>query len=66
MVVNNRMDKKSATETIRRQAKDFVPVNDQMRFLEVMETELMNLHEGNISRYGVRLAEYEKWHKNWK
>jgi hypothetical protein len=29
-------------------------------------TELMNLHEGNISRYGLRLLDYEKWHQGWK
>jgi hypothetical protein len=60
------LDKLSATAFLRNQAKESVPLADQLKFIEVVETELMNLHEGNISRYGLRLADYEKWHRIWK
>jgi hypothetical protein len=59
------MNKKSATAFIRKQAKDMVPNIDRMKFIEVVETELMNLHEGNISRYGLRPSEVEKWQQDW-
>jgi len=36
------------------------------RFVEVVETELMSLHEGNIARYRLRPSEYHAWEKNWK
>ncbi|VHO00865.1 hypothetical protein [Candidatus Rhabdochlamydia sp. T3358] len=42
-----------------------VPIADQMKFIEVVETELMSLHEGNISRYGLRPLDFEKWQKGW-
>jgi len=66
MVVRQGMDKNQATKQIRQQARDFIPSVDQMRFVEVVETELMSLHEGNISRYGLRLPEFEKWQKVWR
>lgn len=64
-VVCEKMDKKSATSFIRKQAKNMIPDSDQMKFIEVVETELMSLHEGNISRYGVGLLDFEKWHRRW-
>ena len=42
-----------------------VPHIDRMKFIEIVETELMNLHEGNISRYGLRPSEVEKWWQDW-
>ncbi len=42
-----------------------IPDDDQMKFVEVVETELMNLHEGNISRYGLRSSEVARWQKGW-
>jgi hypothetical protein len=65
IVVRGKMDKKSATAFIRKQAKDMIPDSDQMKFIEVIETELMSLHEGNISRYGLRPLDFEKWQKGW-
>jgi hypothetical protein len=65
LVVRGQMNKKSATAFIRKQAKDMVPNIDRMKFIEVVETELMNLHEGNISRYGLRPSEVEKWQQDW-
>jgi hypothetical protein len=65
IVVREKMDKKSATAYIRKLAKSMVPDTDRMKFIEVVETELMSLHEGNISRYGLRPPEFEKWHQGW-
>lgn len=64
-VVREKMDKRLATAFIRKQAKNGVPDNDQMKFVEVVETELMNIHQGNISRYGLRPSEFEIWQKGW-
>ncbi len=65
-IVRKGLNKKSATELIRQQAKSHVPSQDQMRFIEIIETELMSLHEGNIARYGLRQSEYKKWLTGWK
>ena len=42
------------------------PQEDQMRFIEVVETELMSLHEGNIARYRLRPSEYLTWRPMWR
>lgn len=35
-----------------------LPQEDQSKFVEAVETELMNLHEGNFARYMIRPAEF--------
>lgn len=64
-VVGQRLDKKKATAAIRRHAQENVPQEDRARFIEIVETELMSLHEGNIARYRVRPSEYHAWRANW-
>jgi hypothetical protein len=65
LVVRGQMNKKAATAFIRKQAKNMIPAPDQVKFIEVVETELMSLHEGNISRYGLRPSEVERWRQSW-
>ena len=52
-VVRSRLDKGQAAARIKAFSLGWVPVADQPRFIEVVETELLNLHEGNIARYRV-------------
>jgi Fic family protein len=65
-VVRAEMDKKAATALVRERAAEQVPPADQARFIEVVETELMSLHEGNIARYRLRPAEYQSWQQGWR
>ena len=65
-VVRGGMEKKTATALVRERAAEQVPPADQARFLEVTETEIMSLHEGNIARYRLRPAEYQAWRKDWR
>ena len=65
-IVLMRMDKQQATAYIRRIADDKLETAWRLRFLEVVETELMSLHEGSIARYRIRPSEYADWQKNWK
>jgi hypothetical protein len=65
-VVRERMDRKSAGALIQQRTVDGVPQADRARFAEVVETELMSLHEGNIARYRLRPSEYEAWRKTWQ
>lgn len=46
---------------IRALALRIVPASDLDRFVELARNDLHNLHEGNISRYRLRLAEYHEW-----
>jgi Fic family protein len=65
-VVREGMDKKAATALARQRAAEQVPAADQARFVEVVETEIMSLHEGNIARYRLRPAEYQAWRQGWR
>jgi Fic family protein len=65
-VVRQGMSKKSAAAFLQQYSNEKLPGPDQHRFVEVAETELMNLHEGNIARYRLRPAEYRAWQENWK
>jgi len=64
-VVRARMDKTAATAMARQGAAEHVSPADQARFIEIVETELMSLHEGNIARYRLRPAEYQVWRHGW-
>ena len=65
-VVRTGMDKRAATALARQRAAEQVPSEDRARFVEVVETELMSLHEGNIARYRLRPAEYQAWRQGWR
>jgi Fic/DOC family len=60
------MDKKAVTGLARQRAAERVPPADQARFVEVVETEMMSLHEGNIARYRLRPSEYRAWRQGWR
>ncbi len=65
-IVNAGMDKKHATAFIKQHAIEDVPQEDRARFIEVVETEAMSLHEGNIARYRLRPSQYQAWKKTWR
>ncbi len=65
-VVRDRMDKREAAGWIAKKAAAEVPAEDKARFIEVVETELSGLHEGNIARYRLRLSEFKDWNQGWR
>lgn len=65
-IVGSGMDKKSAAAFIKRRASEDVPQEDRARFIELVETAVMNLHEGNIARYRLRPPQYQKWKETWR
>ena len=65
-IVRGGMDKKNAAAFIKQRAIEGVPQEDRARFIEVVETEVMSLHEGNIARYRLRLSEYQTWKETWR
>lgn len=64
-VVRAGMSRDQAIAFIHTQA-DAVDKQDRSRFVEVAETEVMSLHEGNIARYRLRPSEYTTWRAAWK
>jgi hypothetical protein len=65
-IVRGRMNKTVATAYIRQRAADKISQEDHARFVEVVETEIMGLHEGNIARYRLRPSEYQAWRETWR
>lgn len=65
-IITSNMDKRAATAFIRQRAIEHIALQDRSRFVEVIETEVMHLHEGNIARYHLRPLQYEEWKKTWR
>ena len=65
-IVRGRMNRKAATAYIKQRAADQISQEDRARFVEVVETEIMGLHEGNIARYRLRPSEYQSWRETWR
>ena len=63
-IVSNAMDKEAASLAIKSEVKK-LPEQDQSRFTEVVETELLGLHEGNFVRYRIRPFEFTTWKVKW-
>ena len=48
---------------VKQMAANLVPAEDLPRFAKMVSDELRHLHEGNIARYRLRLAEFQAWRK---
>jgi hypothetical protein len=64
-IIRGCIDKQTAVATIKQKASEAVALYDQARFIEVIETELMSLHKGNIARFRLKPSEYDEWLKTW-
>ena len=65
-VVAGRMARTPAGVHIRRRATEALPSEERSRFIELVETDLMNLHEGNLARARLSPAEYSAWKAGWR
>lgn len=65
-VVGKRIAKGLAAQWIEKEAIAKILEHDRHRFIEVVETELLSLHEGNIARYRLRPGEFSAWKAGWR
>ena len=65
-IVQARMTKTEAVASIKNAISDSLAKSDHNKLIEIIETELISLHEGNIARFRLRPSEYEEWKKNWR
>jgi hypothetical protein len=65
LVVTNAESKAEANKEIPTYATR-IPANDRAKFMEVVETELLGLHEGNFARYKIRPSEFAAWKAVWE
>ena len=64
--IQARMNKPSAVVHIRQQAAEGLQEAERERFIEIVETDLLDLHEGNIARAQVSPREFEAWQAEWQ
>lgn len=64
-VIKEKFDKKAAARFVAEWAAKEIAEGDRARFVEMAETELLALHEGNFARYAVRPSEFADWQKAW-
>ena len=64
-IVTGLMDKRSTTAYLRRRASETLPPAPGTRLVDVVETEVMSLHEGNIARFRLSPPQFEAWRKIW-
>lgn len=65
-VIQGLIDKTTASKHIDAWVALNVPPEDRARFIEVVESELIGMHEGNFARYRVRPSEYFSWKQIWE
>jgi len=65
-VVRRRMDRKEASAHIAEWVKSNIAADEQGRFREMAESDLLSLHEGNFARLQVRPSEFAAWQIAWE
>ena len=65
-VIREPMDTRTANIHIGAWAEENVPEVDRERFREVVERELLSLHDGNFSRYRATPSEFATWQAIWR
>ncbi len=63
-IIEQGSDRQRAGFLIRARALQ-LPGEHKSRFTEMVETELLSLHEGNFARYQIRPAVFKNWKKAW-
>jgi Fic family protein len=64
-VVRRPMDRQAARAHLGNVVRETIPAADREQFMEVAETELLGLHEGNFARYQIRPSEFAAWRRVW-
>jgi hypothetical protein len=64
-VIRGRMSRREALAHVTRWTREQIPEEEQERFREVVESELLALHEGNFARYRIRPSEFRAWQEGW-
>lgn len=63
--VRGQHGRKEALKFLEDWSVENLPLSERAEFIDVAETELLALHEGNFARYRIRPSEYEAWQKIW-
>lgn len=65
-IVRSALNKREAVSAMKQFIGREIVEQDRARFMEMVETELTGLHEGNIARYSLKPSEFASWLKRWR
>ena len=63
-LVSKGFNPQKTSEEIKFKSQD-LPKEDQDKFIEIVERELLSLHEGNLARYQINNESFKNWQKIW-
>lgn len=63
-IIRNAYSSIQASESIRQYATK-IGEADRQKFVEMVESELLSLHEGNFARYYTSPSEFKRWKETW-
>jgi hypothetical protein len=63
-IVSNTMGKEKASNAVKAEGQKLAE-EDQAKFIEVVETEFLGLHEGNFVHYQIKLSDSSACKKRW-
>jgi Fic family protein len=64
-LVRARVERKDAAARIAAWSPTTIETGDREHFAEIVEAELIGLHEGNFARYRIRPSEFAAWRRVW-
>lgn len=65
-VLRDCMDRETSGAHIASWVGENIATDEREHFRELVETELLSLHEGNFARYQIRPSEFAAWQAVWK
>ena len=65
-VVRGCLDMREAAAAIEAWVASNIAEEERERFREMVERELLSLHEGNFARYRIKPSEFAAWQEAWK
>ena len=65
-IISDCLNAQDSINYIKTWTERHIASSDWAHFREIIETELLNLHEGNIARFRLNSAQFAKWHRQYR
>ena len=64
--IRARTNRRETAARIAAWSTEKIDAADRARFVQIVESEIASLHEGNFARYRVRPSEFAEWRRGWQ
>jgi Fic family protein/DNA-binding transcriptional ArsR family regulator len=65
-LIRARTNRRETAARIAAWSTEKIDAADRARFVQIVESEIASLHEGNFARYRVRPSEFAEWRRAWE